>query len=57
MNMSDDTKFNLFMVGGFLGCVLMLFGSILISQSITNDCRTKAIEKVHTAVEIQAICR
>jgi len=55
--MSDDTKFNLFMVGGFLGCVLMLFGSILISQSITNDCRTKAIEKGHTAVEIQAICR
>lgn len=55
--MSDDTKFNLFMVCGFLGFVLIFFGTILISQSITNDCRTKAIEKGHTAVEIQAICR
>jgi len=57
MNMSDDTKFNLVMLSGFLGFVLIFFGSILISESITNDCRTKAIEKGHTAVEIQAICR
>lgn len=55
--MSDDTKFNLIMVCGFLGFVLIFFGTILISQSITNDCLTKAIEKGHTAVEIQAICR
>jgi len=57
MNMSDDTKFNLIMVCGFLGFVLIFVGSMLISSIITNDCRTKAIEKGHTAVEIQAICR
>ncbi len=55
--MSDDTKFNLIMIFGFLGFILMLFGSSLISESIKNDCRTKAIEKGHTAVEIQEICR